>query len=100
MPEIHLSIPLFLTREEALHRMKRLIGDLQIRYAEQIENAHETWTMNRAHFDFSIRGANVAGTLTVEDTAVLIALEYPLVLFPFQKSIERYVREEAEALLK
>jgi hypothetical protein len=100
MPEMHLSIPFFIPREEALFRIKRLIGDLRIRYAEQIEDAHETWTMSRAHFDLTVRGITVTGTLAVEEHDVRIALEYPSILSPFSGMMERYIREEAEALLK
>ena len=100
MPEINLSIPHFLTMEEALHRMKNLISDLRIRYAEQIEDAHESWTMNQANIDLTVRGAKASGTLTVEEATVLIVLKYPFVLFPLHSRIERYIREEAEALLK
>ncbi len=100
MPEMHLSIPHFLTKEEALYRMKRLIADLRIRYSEQIADAHETWTMSRAHFDLTVQGITVTGSLAVEDTEVLIALEYPSILSPFSSRIERSIREEAEALLR
>ena len=100
MPEIHLSIPHFHTKEEALYRMKRLIGDLGIRYSEQIGDVHETWTMSRARIDLTVRGAAVTGTITVEDSVVLIALEYPDVLSPVSSRMERYIRDEAEALLK
>lgn len=80
--------------------MKRLIGDLGIRYSEQIADVHETWTMSRAHFDLTVRGAAVTGTMTVEDTEVLITVEYPSVLSLISNRMERYIREEAEALLK
>lgn len=99
MPEIKMSIPHFLTKEEALYRMKRLIGDLRIRYAEHIEDAHEIWQMNQSHFDLFVKGVFINGTIMVEDTVVLFVIEYPAIFSPFREQMERYFRQEAEALL-
>lgn len=100
MPEMNFSIPHFITKEEALPRIKRLIGDLRIRYSEQIGDAHETWTSTRAHFDLTVQGVTITGTLAVDDAEVRITVEYPAALAPFSDRIERYIRDEAEALLQ
>ncbi len=100
MPEIRLSIPHLLPREEAISRIRNLIGELRARHAGRIEDAHETWTAGEARFDLTVQGFKASGTLTVEDAEVRIALEYPFLLAPFGGRIEQYIREEAETLLR
>jgi hypothetical protein len=100
MPVLNISIPHFLPKEEAIFRMKRLIGDLRIRFSEEIQDGRETWQANKAHFDLTVRGMHFSGTMEVLEHEVLIALEHPPEAAPLMSHLEAHFRNMAETILR
>lgn len=99
MPTLKVNIPHRLREEEALRRIKDLLGEVKNQFADKISDLREEWNGNAGIFSFSAMGLPVSGMLTVRGDEVELSGELPFVASFFKGKIERIVRERAESLL-
>ena len=99
MPSSKVTVQHQLGKEEALRRIKGLLGDAQKQAGDQISDLHEDWTDDGGSYSFKIRGFTVSGSLEVRETDVEIDVDYPLAARPFKGKIEATLRERAQGLL-
>ncbi len=100
MPKSTVSIDHSLGQEEALQRIKGMMGSVKENYGSQVSDLQEEWTDNGGTFSFKAMGFKISGDLAVTDSKVVIDAEYPWAAKPFQSTIETTIRERAERLLK
>ena len=65
MAKLNIVISHRLTEDEAVRRIKKLLGEVKTQFADKISNLCEEWDGNAGVFSFSAVGFFVSGTLIV-----------------------------------
>lgn len=99
MPKFNLKISHHLTEDEALKRIKNLLRDTKIQFADKINNLNEDWEGKKGKFSFSVIGFSVSGILEVDSSKAEISGNLPYAAMLFKGKVETTIRERAEALL-
>lgn len=99
MPNIEMSIPHSIGKDEALSRIKNLLGNVQSKFAGQIKDVKEEWNDNEGSFSFSVMNMPVSGKLTVNNGDVALDGKLPLAASLFQGKIKQVIMEEAKKVL-
>ncbi|RYG23288.1 MAG: hypothetical protein EOO01_44405 [Chitinophagaceae bacterium] len=99
MPNIEMSIPHSIGQEEALTRIKKLIGNVQTKFAGQVKDVQEEWNGNEGAFSFSVMGMAISGKLTVNNSEVALDGKLPLAASMFQGKIKELIADEAKKVL-
>ena len=99
MPELKMDMNHQLGEQEALRRIKGLLGQVKSEFADQIADLRENWSGNGGTFSFRAMGFVVSGTLTVEQSNVQLNGKLPFAAGLFKGKIERIIRERAVQLL-
>ncbi len=99
MSKLSLNIPHAQTQEEALHRIKQMLGRLQEEQKGTITDVQENWNGPNGNFSFSAKGFNIAGTIQVKDKEVLFESDLPFAVSLFKGQIASIITEKANTLL-
>jgi hypothetical protein len=99
MPNIEMSIPHSIGQEEALNRIKKLIGNVQDKFAGQVKDVQEDWNGNEGSFSFSVMSMPISGKLTVNNNDVALDGKLPLAASMFQGKIKEIIMDEAKKVL-
>ena len=99
MPELNVSIPHELPREEALQRVKSLLEKIKSQHEEKISRLQQEWNGDTGVFSFLVMGFAVSGTLTVKDDSVQLDSDIPLPAVLFKGKIKSIIEEEGKKLL-
>ncbi|MCA9860317.1 MAG: polyhydroxyalkanoic acid system family protein [Thermomicrobiales bacterium] len=99
MPSSTITVPHQLGKDEALTRMKEMLGQAQHDGADRISDLQETWNADGGTYSFNASGFTVNGALAVTDSAVEITVDYPIAARPFKSKIESTLRDRTESLL-
>jgi hypothetical protein len=99
MPALQLIIPHRLGQEEALVRLKNLLGKVKQRYQTQVGDLQETWTENVVQFGFKTYGFAVSGQMAVEPSDVRFDAKIPMAAMMFKGKIEQTLRDEINRVL-
>jgi hypothetical protein len=99
MANFKMSVPHKLTQEEAINRIKNLLGDVKTQYAGSIDKLDEEWNGNSNSFSVTAMGFSVSGVLTVFPGEITLAGDLPFAARLFKGKIESIIREKAESLL-
>ena len=100
MSKLSLNIPHAQTQEEALSRIKQLLGNLQEEQKGTITDVQENWDGPNGNFSFSAKGFNIAGSIQVKDKEVLLESDLPFAVSLFKGQIASIITEKANTLLK
>lgn len=99
MPALNMAVPHRLTQDEALTRVKTLLGEVKAQFADKVTNLREDWSGNVGTFSFKASGFAVSGTLTVNASEVKLDGSLPFAAAMFKGKIVNTLRERAETLL-
>ena len=100
MARLDMTIDHGLNQEDALLRIKGLLGDVKIQFAHMITELSEEWNGSSGKFSFKAKGMAISGTLTVEGSVVKISSEeLPFLVSLAKPRIEQMIRERANTLL-
>jgi len=99
MPKLNMVVPHRLSQDEALRRIKGLLGEVKTQFTDKISDLREEWRGNTGEFSFSAMGFSVSGTLAVNPSEVKLSANLPFAAMFFKGRIESTIRERAEALL-
>ena len=99
MSNLKMSIPHSLPEEEALKRIKALLGNLKEEQKDLIENVNEQWDGNSGNFNFTAKGFDLSGTIDVKPESVDIDADLPFALTFFKGMIKNVIDEKARELL-
>ena len=100
MPKLNMETPHALARDEVIRRLNEKISDAKDTYGSQVTDLHEQWNDDTLSFSFGAVGMKIAGTVAVEDSAVILDAELPMAAMMFKGMIEGRIREELCALLE
>lgn len=100
MPKSTVTVDHQLGQDEALNRIKGLLGQAKEQYGDRITDLQENWTADGGTFSFKAMGFKISGNLAVADRDVVIVGDYPFAALPFKSTIEATLRERAERLLQ
>jgi Putative polyhydroxyalkanoic acid system protein (PHA_gran_rgn) len=99
MPAISISVPHKLDPDEAVRRLKNVVRDLQIQFADKIEKVEQSWTGNSATYSFDVMGFSISGTLRVAPGEAQLEGNIPMAALFFKSKIEILIREKMSQLL-
>jgi hypothetical protein len=99
MANFNMSVRHSLTQEEAMNRIKTLLGEVKNQYAGNIDKLQEKWNGNSNSFSFTAMGFSVSGILTVTPQEISLAGDLPFAARFFKGKIESIIRDKAESLL-
>ncbi len=99
MAKLNMSVPHKLSQDEALRRIKNLLGEVKNQFADEISDLREEWNGNMGKFSFSAMGFSMSGTLTVNPSEVELSGNLPFAATFFKGKITSTIRERAETLL-
>lgn len=100
MANLKTSIQHQLPEEEAVTRIKQLLNETKQQHAGMIDNLKEDWRGNTGKFSFTVKGFDVAGTLTVHNSTVELDGTIPFALSFFKSKIIQLIKDRAESLLR
>src|SRR5689334_328498 len=95
MSKLSLNIPHSQTQEEALSRVKQLLGRLQEEQKGTITDVKENWDGPNGNFSFAAKGFNIAGSIQVKDKEVLLESDLPFAVSLFKGQIASIITEKA-----
>lgn len=99
MSALKLNIPHKLAKEEAIARIKNLLGNLKEEHKDNFSNLKEKWEGGNANFSFTAKGFDLAGNIIVNDSNVEINSKLPFAVSLFKGMIEEMITRQAKALL-
>ena len=99
MPNIEMSIPHSIGKDEALSRIKNLLGNVQERFSGQIKDVQQNWNDNEGSFSFSVMNMPVSGKFTVNNGDVALDGKLPMAAALFQGKIKEIIMEEGKKVL-
>ncbi|MBA3558730.1 MAG: polyhydroxyalkanoic acid system family protein [Gemmatimonadaceae bacterium] len=91
MPRYRTEISHELGRREALDRLRA-----KIEWASTVSNLKAAWSENTCAFAVSIQGVAITGDVHVEDNALKVECQLPLVALPFRSWLPRMMRKALE----
>ena len=99
MPKMSIVVPHQLSQDEAMARIKNLLGEVKADYGDKVTDLHESWSGHRGEFAFKAMGFAVSGALDVKPGEVSLNGSLPLAATPFKSKIESTIRTRATQLL-
>ena len=99
MSRLHVNIPHELPQEEAIDRIKNMLGELKESQKEMITNVKEEWVGNTGHFSFTAKSFDLSGMMVVGPASVDIKANLPFALSFFKGQISKVIEERAAKLL-
>lgn len=99
MPDMKVTVPHSLPKEEAKARIQKLVGELQKQYAGMVKNIQEKWTGDTGEFSFEMMGFTVGGAVFVEPSQVRLEGKLPMAAMMFKSKVEDSIRTKAAELL-
>ncbi|MGA2619906.1 MAG: polyhydroxyalkanoic acid system family protein [Thermoguttaceae bacterium] len=95
MPKLSVEVAHTLGRQEAIRRLDGQLG----RARAAASDLQTEWHDNVLSFHAEALGAKIAGSVTVEDSAVRVAVDLPLVAMMIKGLIAERVRQELSGVL-
>ncbi len=99
MAKLNMVVPHKLSQDEALRRIKTLLGEVKTQFVDKIKDLNEQWNGNIGTFSFSAMGFSVSGKLLVNSNEVELFGNLPFAAIFFKGKIESTIWERAESLL-
>lgn len=99
MTRLTIAVVHLLSQEEALVRVKLLIGEAKAQYAGMISGFCEEWSGATGTFRFTAMGLPVSGIVVVKSASVECVGDLPLAASFFKERIEAEVRKRVAAKL-
>ena len=96
MSSFRTEVPHQLGKEQATERLKTFLERVAERYKDQVSHLDGTWDDHKMDFSLTTYGFNIKGTLTVEDTRVLLEGTLPFAALAFRGKIETSIASELE----
>ena len=99
MPNLNISVPHRLPRDEALKRVKNAFDQIKVDYCSVIDGLTEQWDGQIGEFNAQVMGLPFSATLWVNGSEVNISGKYPLAGIIYKGRIESEIRLAGERIL-
>lgn len=94
------SVPHRLGKAEALRRLKLGLSRAKGQFGSQLTIEHEEWSGDTLRFQMRALGQSAAGTITVMEESLLIAVTLPWLLAKVAERILPAMKKQATLLLE
>jgi putative polyhydroxyalkanoate system protein len=99
MPNLTVSIPHQLSRQEAKRRVEELVANLQRQYGGMASRVEQSWNGDTMNFAVSAMGMSVTGEVLVADDVVRLDVALPFALAMLAGNVKQQIEEEGRKLL-
>jgi putative polyhydroxyalkanoate system protein len=99
MPNLTVSVPHQLTKDEAKHRIDDGLTELRGQYGGLLDHMEGRWQGDRLQFTARAAGSTVSGHLDVQDHAVLVEVALPWFLSMFAGNVQQTIESDTRRLL-
>ena len=99
MASLTMNIPHELSQQEALTRIKGMLQKLKEEQKDMITNMKEDWKGETGNFEFTAKGFDLSGIITVQPSSVDIDAKLPFALSFFKGQIKQVIEGKAKELL-
>lgn len=99
MPNITLSIPHQLSREDAKKRVSELVAQVRQQFGN-VGQVTESWNGNNLQFSINMMGMSVSGHIAVELQVVRVEIVLPPALAMLAGGMKQTIEQEAKKLLQ
>ncbi len=99
MPGFNVTVKHKLPQGEACIRMKQLLQQMKIEYAENISDLSESWNGGICRFHLKMMGISIPGEIDIESGDVKISGDLPFTAMLFKGQIESTICQRAAHLL-
>jgi hypothetical protein len=99
MGSLNIDIPHQLPKQEAVERIKKLLGRLKTEQKDQIKNVKEEWHGDKGSFEFTSMGFDISGLISVNENNVNVNGNLPFALSLFKGKISNVITQKAKELL-
>ena len=99
MASFKMNIPHQLSQEEALFRIKNLLGKMKLEQKDKISNLQEDWNGETGNFQFTTFGYDLSGVIKVQDSSIDIDAKIPAAVALFKGTIKDLIDKKARELL-
>ncbi len=97
--KLNITLPHALSQDEALRRIKKVVGEIQSEFGDRVHNVKEEWKENVGSFSFSAMGFSVSGRIVVGASEVKLSGTLPFGAFLFKEKIEAKIKEKSRRVL-
>lgn len=99
MASLKMNIPHQLSKEEALSRIKNLLGKLKQEQKDKISNVTENWKEDTGNFRFTTYGYDLSGVIKVQSSGIDIDANIPFAVALFKGTIKEIIDKKTRELL-
>ena len=99
MPNLTLTIPHQLGREEAKRRISEQAAHLQGQHGGMLERVEQRWEGDTLHFLVAAMGQSIAGTLRVAEQDVHLEVALPWMLAMLAGTVKKQIEQQGRHLL-
>jgi hypothetical protein len=99
MTSLKMNIPHQLSQEEALLRIKHLLGKLKQEQKDKISNVTEDWKDETGNFGFTTYGYDLSGIIKVQPDSIDIDANVPFAISIFKGKIKEIIDKKTRELL-
>jgi len=99
MASLKMNIPHHLPQEEALARIRTMLGKLQEEQKDKISNVKEDWNGGTGNFKFTAQGFDLSGIIKVLPGSVDIDAKVPFAVSLFKGKIQDLIGKKTKELL-
>ena len=93
------TVPHSLSQEEALRRVKRLLGELKQIYETQISDVREEWSDGSCSFRLKMFVFKIQGSIKVGSQLVEVRGRMPIGTGKYEEKVKSLIESRAKALL-
>lgn len=99
MASLKMSIPHKLSQQEALSRIKGLLGKLKEEKKDMITHVKENWKDQTGTFEFTVKGFAISGVIQAHPSHIDIDAKVPFAVSLFSGKIKQVIGDKANELL-
>jgi putative polyhydroxyalkanoate system protein len=100
MPNLTISIPHHLGREEAKRRISQQAAQLQSQHGGMLERVEQHWEGDTLRFLVAAMGQSISGTAAVGEQTVDLDIALPWMLSLLAGSVKKQIEQQGHKLLE
>lgn len=99
MPDLTMSIPHRLSRDEAQRRLRSELRQFQQQFAGTVQTVEERWDRYTLHLTVAAVGQTITGEARVEEQTIQVRVALPWLLAMLAGGVRQGIEQHARTLL-
>lgn len=99
MPDLTMSIPHRLTRDEAQRRIRAELRQFQQQFSGMVQTVEERWESYTLHLTVAAAGQTITGQARVEEQTIEVRVALPWLLAMLAGGVRQGIEQRAHNLL-